>query len=112
MPGNATTVPASGQHSSFFILHSPFCIPSATLGFGAESLWDSALEFPKGIGASFMETCMESYFRLSLRAASARRNRFTARRRGISVVAALSAAAAAAKRILAGSASPRAKLAA
>ena len=23
----------------------------ATLGFGAESLWDSALEFPKGIGA-------------------------------------------------------------
>ena len=105
-------MPASGQHSSFFILHSPFCIPSATLGFGAESLLDSALEFPKGIGASFMETCMESYFRLSLRAASARRNRFTARRRGISVVAALSAAAAAAKRILAGSASPRARLAA
>ncbi len=28
---------------------------SATLGFGSESLWDSALEFPKGIvlGPSF-----------------------------------------------------------
>ena len=23
----------------------------ATLGFGAESLWDSSLEYPKGIGA-------------------------------------------------------------